>query len=141
MHLLQHKLQVLHSSVLVRICQQELEIDRSIAVIVISFGCSAAHYNIISDSMITPAKNASIFFDHCWKSSSRPVNSFRRPRPFTSMRLGVSFRTSSCREIVDSSHCLGKSRLCCHLCTQKEYFLLKLGDHLLHGHRHRSSSG
>ena len=44
-------------------------------------------------SLITPAKNASVFFDHYWKSSSRPVNSLGRPRPFTSMRLGVSFRT------------------------------------------------
>ena len=86
MHLLQHKLQVLYSSVLVRN-------SRSIAVAVISAGCSAAHSNIISDSLITPAKNASVFFDHCWKSSSRPGNSFGRSRPFTSMRLGVSFRT------------------------------------------------
>ena len=67
--------------------------SKSIAVVVISVGCSAAHSNIISDSLITPAKKASVFFDHCWKSSSRPVNSFGRPRPFTSMRLGVSFRT------------------------------------------------
>ena len=47
--------------------------SRSIAVVVISVDYSAAHSNIISDSSITPAKNASVFFDHCWKCSSRPV--------------------------------------------------------------------
>ena len=47
MHLLQHELQVLHS------------------VVVISIVCSAPHSNIISDSLITPAKNASVFFDYC----------------------------------------------------------------------------
>ena len=54
----------------------------SIAVVVISVGCSAVHSNVISDSLITPAKNASVFFDLCWKSSSRPANPFARPRPF-----------------------------------------------------------
>ena len=39
--------------------------SRSMAVVVISVVCSAAHSNIISDSLITPPKNASVFFDHC----------------------------------------------------------------------------
>ena len=69
--------------------------SRWIAVVVISVACSAAHSNIISDTMITPAKNAS--FDHCWKSSYEPMNSFGRPRPSTSMRLGVVARLSIAR--------------------------------------------
>ena len=55
MHLLQHKLQVF---VL-------LAPSRSMSSVVISVTCSADHSNIISDSLITPAKNASVFFDHC----------------------------------------------------------------------------
>ena len=90
MHLLQHKLQVLQSSVHIRFTWRK---SRSTAVVMISIVGSAAHSNIISDSLITPAKNASVFFDHYWQSSSLPENSFGRPRPFTSMRLGVSCRT------------------------------------------------
>ena len=67
--------------------------SRLMSPLEISVVCSAAHSNIISDSLITPGKNASVFFDHCWTSSSLPKNSFGRPMPFTSMRLGVSFRT------------------------------------------------
>ena len=51
-HLLQHKTQVLHSSVLDRIRRQE-PFRRVLSG------------PIISDSMITPAKDASVFFDHC----------------------------------------------------------------------------
>ena len=92
-HLLQHELQVLHPSVLVRLRRLN---SRSIAVVVISVGCSAAHSNIISDSLITPAKNASVFFDHCWKSFS--------PRPCTSIRLGVSFRTWAVARLLLALH-------------------------------------
>ena len=79
MHLLQHELQTTHSSLLIRL--------------VISVACSADNSNIISDSLITPAKNASVFFDHCWLCSSLPENPFGRPGPPTSLSLGVSFRT------------------------------------------------
>ena len=60
-HLLQHELQIAHSSHDVRHSRQEFK------NVVISLTCSAAHSNIISDSWITPAKNAyaSVFFDHC----------------------------------------------------------------------------
>ena len=67
--------------------------SRLMSSVAMSVVCSAAHSNIISDSLITPAKNASVLFDHRWKSSSLPENSFGRPKPFTSMRLGVSFGT------------------------------------------------
>ena len=82
--------------------------------------CSAAHSNIISDSWITPAKNVSVFFDHCWKSSSRPENSFGRPRTFTSMRTRSVFPNLSCR-----------NRICCHLSSKTEQLLLKLSHNLL----------
>ena len=38
-------------------------------------------------------ENVSVFFVHYWKSSFLSENSLRRSRPFTSMRLSVSFRT------------------------------------------------
>ena len=47
------------------------------------------------------------------------------------------FPNLSCREIVDCSHCIGKSKLCCHLSSQREQLLLKLRHNLLHRHRHR----
>ena len=50
------------------------------------------------------------------------------------------FPNLSCREIVDCSHCIGKSRFCCHLSSQREQLLLKLCNNLLHRHRHRSST-
>ena len=75
--------------------------SRSIAAVVISVGCSAAHSNIISDSLITPAKNASVLVDHCWNCE------FLR-----------TSKTFHCREIVDCSHCIGKSRFCCHLSSK-----------------------
>ena len=61
MHLLQNVLQVLYSSLLVRLRRQKFTVDECCRVFVV---CSAAHSNIISDSLITPAKNASIFSDH-----------------------------------------------------------------------------
>ena len=128
-HLLQHKLQVLHSSVLVRVRRKN---SRSIAVVVISVGCSAAHSNIISDSLIIPAKNASVFLDHCWKSSSGPVNSFGRPRPFHLDETRSVFPNLCCREIVDCSHCIDKSRFCHHLSSESDWFLLKLCNNSLH---------
>ena len=102
--------------------------SRSIAVVEISVGCSAAHSNIISDSLITPAKTA-----------SGPLNSFGRTRPFTPMTRSI-LPNLCCRKIVDCSHCIGKSRFCCHLSSECEYLLLQLSDNLLHRHRHRSSS-
>ena len=104
-----------------------------------SIVCSAAHSNIISDSLITPTKNASVFFDHCWKSSSLPENSFGRPRPFTSMRRSF-FPNLSCREIVDRSCCFSESRFCGHLSSECEHLLLQLCHNLPHRHRHRSST-
>ena len=86
--------------------------SRSIAVVVISVGCSAAHSNTISDSLITPAKNASVFFDHRWKSFSRPVNFLRTTEAFHINETRSVFPNLSCREIVDCPHCIGKSRYC-----------------------------
>ena len=48
----------------IRIRRQELEID-----------CCRRDFR----RLFSLAKNASVFFDHCWKSSSQPVNSFGRP--------------------------------------------------------------
>ena len=88
-HLLQHnsKLGTLHS-VFVTVGVN----SNPTASMVISVICSADHLRIISDSLITPAKNASVYVEHCWTSSGLPVNSFGLPRPFRSMRLDVSFR-------------------------------------------------
>ena len=47
--------------------------------VVISASCSADHYNIISDSLITSAQIAFVFLNQCCKSSSLPENSFGRP--------------------------------------------------------------
>ena len=90
-HLLQHELQTSHSSlhvrrsrqkkkqdrwtlphftVLVRVHRKELEINRCR----LDFSRVFQHSNIIPDSLITPAKNASVFFDQRWKSSSQPMN-------------------------------------------------------------------
>ena len=41
-----------------------------------------------------------------------------------------------CGEIVDGTYCIGKSRFCRHLSSQREQLLLKLCDNLLHRHRH-----
>ena len=90
-----------------------------------SLSFPSAHSNIIRLVDHT-REECLVCFGHCWKSSSRRVNSFGRPRPFTSMRLGVSFPDSGCRENADCSHCIGKSRFCCHLSTECKNFLLKL---------------
>ena len=74
-------------------------------------------------------------FDQCWKSSSLPVNSFGRPRPFTSMRLGV-FPKLICRKTVHGTFCICKSSLITNLTSQCDYFPLTLCDNLLSRHRH-----
>ena len=61
-HLLQHELQIMHSSLPVRRSRHE---SRSMSSCMISVTCSSEHSNIISDSLITPAKNASVFFGQC----------------------------------------------------------------------------
>ena len=68
----------------------DIELDLRHAPLIISeSGC-----NTNTKAVSTPReKLQDKLVDHCWKSSSRPVNSFGRPRPFTSMRLGVSFLT------------------------------------------------
>ena len=78
--LLQDELQVLHSSVLVRVRRQELKIDR----------CLCDFRRLVR---ITSAKNASISSDQSWKSSSSLEDSFGRPMSFALVRLGASFRT------------------------------------------------
>ena len=88
--------------------------SRSIALVVISVGCSAAHSNIISDSLISPAKNASVFFDHCCKSSFTFSKLLRTTNAFHIDETRSVFPNLSCRKIVDCSHCIGKSRFCCH---------------------------
>ena len=50
------------------------------------------------------------------------------------------FPNLSCRETVDRSRCVCKSRFGCHLSSESEQFLLKLRDNLLHRHRYRSAS-
>ena len=72
-HLLQHKLQILYSSFLVRHDRQKFPIDELCRDFPRLFTCP-----LISDSLITQTKNASVFCDFCWKSSSLPENSFGR---------------------------------------------------------------
>ena len=58
--------------------------------------------------------------------SPLPENSFGRPRPFTSMRLGVSFRTRTVARLLICPYCFCKSRLCSNLSSEIEQFLSKL---------------
>ena len=107
------------------------------AVVVISVACSADHSNIISDSSITSAKNASVFFDHCRTSSSLADNSFGRPKKaFHVNETRSILLTLSRRDIVYGSYCIVKSRLISNLSFQRENLLVKLSDNLLHCHRH-----
>ena len=113
--------------------------SRSIAVVVISAGCSAGHPNIISDSWITPAKNASVFFDLL----KILLTVSELPRTTEAFHIDGTrrvFPNVSCREIVDCSHCIGKSRFCCHLSSQREQLLMKLCDNLLNGQRHETTN-
>ena len=89
-HLLHHKLQVLHSSVLFRIRRQELEINRRRRDFRRLLSGPLQHHLRLLDHT---GEESLRLLRPCWKSSSKPVNSLGRPRPFTSMRLGASFRT------------------------------------------------
>ena len=86
MHLLQHKLQVWHTSLDLRRCWRELQLDM-------------LHRDFLRHNLGTPAKNASVFFDHCRKSAS-----FGLPRPSTSVSLGVSFSSSKLCDSVLNCH-------------------------------------
>ena len=76
--------------------------------------------NIISDSLITAAKNAWVSFDHCWKSSSLPENSF-----WASSVIGVDATRSPWSNLSSNS----------------VEFMLNMRHCLLQCRRHCSSSG
>ena len=84
--------------------------------------------DMISDSLIIPTKSASIFFDHCWRSSSLPMNSFHLPKPVTSMKLGESF------ELELQQNCGWHAPLLPlaigNLSFQRDHFLLKECDNV-----------
>ena len=89
-HLLQHKLQDSHSSVLVRIRRQELEINRRRRDFRrLLSGPLQHHLRLLNHT----SEESLRLLRPLLEVSSRPVKSFGRPRPFTPMRLGVSLRT------------------------------------------------
>ena len=136
-HLLQHKLQVMNSSVHIRFTRQELEIN-----------CCRRDFRRLFSG---PLQHHLRLLDHTSEECTRLL------RPLLEILLTASellraseafhmdetcsiFPNLSCREIVDCSHCIGKSRFCCHLSSQREQLLLKLRHNLLHRHRNQYSS-
>ena len=120
--LLQHKVQVLHSSVLFRVRRQALEIN-----------CCRRDFRRLFSGPLHHLR----LVDHTSEECLRLL------RPLLEILLTTSellltteafhidetrsvFPNSSWREIVDCSHCTGKSRFCCHLSSESEQFLLKL---------------
>ena len=103
----------------------------------ISVGCSAAHSNIISNSLVTPAKNCLRLLRPLLEILLSASELLRTTEPFHIDETRSVFPNLSCREIVDCSHYIGKFRSCCHLSSQSEQLLLKLRHDLLHRHRHR----
>ena len=73
-------------------------------------------------------RSASIFFDHCWRSSSLSMNSFHLPKPFTSMKLGESF------ELEPQQNCGWHAPLLPlaigNLSFQRDHFLLEECDNV-----------
>ena len=64
------------------------------------------------------------------------MDSFGRPRPFTSMGLGVFSPNLICRKTVHGTYCICKSSWITNLTSQHDYFSLKLCDHLLSRYIH-----
>ena len=114
--------------------------SRSIVVVVIYVGCSATHSNIISDLLVTPAKNCLRLLRPLLEILFSASELLRTTEPFHIDETRSVLPNLSCREIVDCSHCIGKFRFCFHLSSQSEQLLLKLRHDLLHRHRHRYSS-
>ena len=125
MHLLQHKLQVLHSSVHIRIRRQELD------------GCRRDFNRLFS----CPRQHHLRLLDHTCEECLRLLRPLlkiplfarevlRTTKAFHTDETRSVFPNLSCREIVDRSHCVGESRFCSNLSSQREQLLLKLSDNL-----------
>ena len=120
-HLLQHKLQVLHTSVQIRVAGQELEIDGS--------------HRDLDRLLSSPLEHHLRLLDQATEeclSLLRPLLEillFAREFLRTTQALHIDetrsvFPNLSCREIVDRSHCISESRFCSHLSSECEYLLL-----------------
>ena len=123
--------------VLVRVRRKELEINR----------CRRDFRRLFSG----PLQHHLRLLDHTSKECFRLLRTLleilltsseflRTSKTFHIDETRSVFPNLSCREIVDCSHCTGKSKFCCHLSSQREQLLLKLRHNLLHRHRHRYSS-
>ena len=121
--LLQHNVQVLHSSVLVRVRRQALEIN-----------CCRRDFRRLFSG---PLQHHLRLVDHTSEECLRLLRPLLEIFLTTSELLLMTeafhidetrsvFPNLSWREIVDCSHCTGKSRFCRHLSYESEQLLLKL---------------
>ena len=118
-HLQQHKLQGLYFSVLVLVRRLELESNR----------CRRDFRRLLSVS--GPLQHHLRLLDHISQECLRFLGPLLEILLTSSefLRTSKTFHVNetrsilpnlSCREIVECSHCTGKSRFCCHLSKQRE---------------------
>ena len=126
MHLLQHKLQLLHTALRVRVRRQELEID-CITRNLRSLLCGPLEYHLrLLDTsreeglrLLGPLLEILLFAEGC----------FRTTETFHIDETRSVFLSLGIREIVDSSQRVSKSRFGSDLSFQRVYFLSHLTSH------------
>ena len=110
--------------------------SRLMSSCVIFVTCSADHSCIISDSMITPAKNAPRLLRTLLRIFVFASELLRTTEPFHVNETRSALPNMSCREIVAGMYCFYRSCSISNLGVQRDYFLLKLCDNKLHRQRH-----
>ena len=136
-HLLQHKLEILHSSVHILVRRQELEIDCCRRDFRQLFSCPLQHHLGLLDHTNEECLRLRRPLLELLLTTSELLQT---PATFHIDETRSIFPHLSCLEIVNRSHCIGKSRFCRHLSSESEQLLLKLRHNLLHRHRYQYSS-
>ena len=102
-----------HRSTFVEVDMISRSMDSSVIFVI----CSAVHSNIISDSLITSAKNVCVFFLHCWKSFSLSVNCL-------SCRDIMMTRTASVSLVFNWSVILTFNAMTSHWSWERIYYIV-----------------
>ena len=94
--------------------------SRSMAVLMISVDCSAVHSNIISDSLTTPDKERLRILRPLLKILLFAREFLRTTKASQVDETRSILLSLSCREIVDGSYCISKSRLISYSSCQRK---------------------